>query len=142
LFGQYVTTDEKAFSSELYMSEDQLKCMLRNCMVIGSHGYDHLWLSSLPKEVQFNEINRSVDFLKGLDVDMNTLSIGYPYGDYNEDTIDVIKSFGFKVGYTTRVNIANANMSSLDDCLKIPRLDTNDFPKERNATPNDWYYKA
>ena len=41
MFKKYVTDDEGTFSRELYMSEDQLKCMSRNGMVVGSHGYDH-----------------------------------------------------------------------------------------------------
>lgn len=138
LFYQYVTDDEGAFSRELYMSEDQLKCMQRNGMIIGSHGYDHFWLGSLPKEEQLSELTRSVDFLKNLGVDMNTLSIGYPYGSQNEDTLDIARGFGFKLGFTTKVDVANTQ----GDFLTIPRLDTNDFPKDAAADVNEWYNKA
>ena len=135
LFKKYVSSDEGAFSRELYMSEDQLKCMQRNGMIIGSHGYDHFWLGSLPKEEQLIELTKSVDFLKGLGVDMNTLSIGYPYGSHNEDTLDIARGFGFKLGFTTVVDIA----TTTGDSLTIPRLDTNDFPKDGNAEVNDWF---
>lgn len=138
LFTQYVTDDEGAFSRELYMSEDQLKCMQRNGMIIGSHGYDHFWLGSLSREEQLMELTQSVDFLKGLDVDMKTLSIGFPYGSHNEDTLDIARGFGFKLGFTTKVDVA----STLDNCLMIPRLDTNDFPKDGNALTNDWFMKV
>jgi len=138
LFAQYVTDDEVAFSRELYMSEDQLKCMQRNGMVIGSHGYDHFWLGSLTKEEQLTELTKSVDFLKELDVDMRTLSIGYPYGSHNEETLDIARGFGFKLGFTTKVDVA----STEDNCLMIPRLDTNDFPKDGNAQTNDWLVKG
>lgn len=138
LFSQYVTEDEEAFSRELYMSEDQLKCMQRNGMIIGSHGYDHFWLGSLPREEQLAELTQSVSFLKELGVDMNTLSIGYPYGSHNEDTLDIARSFGFKLGFTTVVDVASAQGNS----LTIPRLDTNDFPKVANAEVNDWFFKG
>ena len=138
LFSQYVNDDEAAFSRELYMSEDQLRCMQRNGMIIGSHGYDHFWLGSLTKEEQLSELTKSVDFLKGLGVDMQTLSIGYPYGSYNEDTLDIARGFGFKLGFTTKVDVA----STTDNCLMIPRLDTNDFPKVGNAQTNDWFVKG
>lgn len=138
LFTQYVTDDESAFSRELYMSEDQLKCMQRNSMIIGSHGYDHFWLGSLTKEEQLGELTKSVDFLKGLGVDMRTLSIGYPYGSHNEDTLDIARGFGFKLGFTTAVDVA----STADGCLTIPRLDTNDFPKDGNAQTNNWFVKG
>lgn len=135
LFKQYVSSDEGAFSRELYMSKDQLKCMQRNDMIIGSHGYDHFWLGSLSKEEQLSELTLSVNFLKGIGVDMNTLSIGYPYGSFNMDTLDLARGFGFKLGFTTQVDIAHAT----GDCLMIPRLDTNDFPKDRNRDTNDWF---
>lgn len=138
LFAQYVTDDEGAFSRELYMSEDQLRCMQRNGMIIGSHGYDHFWLGSLTKEEQLSELTKSVDFLKGLGVDMRTLSIGYPYGSHNEDTLDIAHGFCFKLGFTTKVDVA----STEDNCLMIPRLDTNDFPKDGNAQTNDWLVKG
>lgn len=135
LFGQYVTEDEASFSRELYMSEDQLKCMTRNGMIIGSHGYDHFWLGSLSKEKQLDEFTRSVEFLKNLNVDMSTLSVGYPYGNHNTDTLEVAHSLGFKLGFTTVVDVASTG----SDCLTIPRLDTNDFPKDANAPVNQWF---
>jgi len=138
LFTQYVTDDEAAFSRELYMTEDQLRCMRRNGMIIGSHGYDHFWLGSLSKDEQKGELTKSVHFLKGLGVDMKTLSIGYPYGSHNEDTLDIVRGFGFKLGFTTRVEVATTGY----DSLIIPRLDTNDFPKDGNAAVNDWFLNA
>ena len=138
LFNQYVTSDEASFSRELYMSEDQLKCMARNGMIIGSHGFDHFWLGSLTKEKQLDELTRSMEFLKSLNVDMPTLSIGYPYGNYNDDTLSIAKGFGFKLGFTTVVDVASTSCNR----LTIPRLDTNDFPKDSNAAVNEWFNKA
>ena len=40
---------EEAFSRELYMSMDQIKCMVDCGMHIGSHGYDHYWLGHYQK---------------------------------------------------------------------------------------------
>jgi len=139
LFAQYVNDDEGAFSRELYMSEDQLKCMQRNGMIIGSHGYDHFWLGSLSKEEQLGELTKSVDFLKGLGVNLNSLSIGYPYGSHNEDTLAIARSFGFRLGFTTEVSVASTKPNN---ALEIPRLDTNDFPKDSDSLPNEWYFKG
>lgn len=138
LFTQYVTDDESAFSRELYMSEDQLKCMQRNGMIIGSHGYDHFWLGLLNEAEQLSELKKSISFLKRLGVDMNTLSIGYPYGSHNEDTLKISRKFGFKLGFTTKVDVS----STVDNRLTISRLDTNDFPKDCESPTNDWFLKA
>lgn len=142
LFEQYVTSDEVAFSQELYMSEVQLKCMARNGMVIGSHGYDHFWLSSLAREKQEEELCKSLKFLHNIGVDDETLSIGYPYGSYNEDTLTLACEMGFKLGFTCQVDIASTNLKDSTASLTIPRFDTNDFPKNADAAVNEWYEKA
>lgn len=142
LFAQYVSDDEAAFSRELYMSNDQLKCMIRHGMVIGSHGYDHLWLNSLSKEEQEYEITQSLQFLDSIGVDKSTLSIGYPYGEYNDDTLSIVNKNNFKLGFTTDVDVASTYKTKPLSNLFIPRLDTNDFPKDSNADVNDWYQKG
>ncbi len=40
---------------------------------------------------------------------------------------------------TTQVDIANIGTAH---SLLLPRLDTNDLPKNRDALVNDWYNKA
>lgn len=137
LFEQYVTSDEQTFSRELYMSEEQLKCMIRHGMIVGSHGYDHFWLSSLPRERQEAELRQSLAFLHELGVDEKTLSIGYPYGAYNDDTLSLAQEIGFKLGFTCQVEIASTRMLNSTDSLIIPRFDTNDFPKDSNAAVNE-----
>lgn len=130
LFRKYVTEDEAAFSRELYMNEDQLKCMLRHGMCIGSHGYDHYWLDSLPPERQAEEIDLSMDFLRKIGVDMDGWIMNYPYGAYNESLVDILKARGCALALSTRVAVADL---AKDNIFALPRLDTNDLPKDRNA---------
>lgn len=124
LFRKYVTEDEAAFSYELYMSEDQLKCMLRHGMCIGSHGYNHYWLDSLSQERQAEEIDLSMEFLKRIGVDMNCWVMNYPYGAYNESLMKILKARGCVLGLSTRVAVADL---AKDDKFALPRLDTNDL---------------
>lgn len=130
LFCKYVTEDEAAFSRELYMNEDQLKCMLRHGMCIGGHGYDHYWLDSLSPERQAEEIDLSMKFLETIGVDMDGWVMNYPYGAYNESLVDILKKRGCALGISTRVAIADLTK---DDNFALPRLDTNDLPKDKNA---------
>lgn len=141
LFSKIVGVDEASFSRELYMSIDQIKCMVDCGMHIGSHGFDHYWLSSLPKEKQEFEIAKSIEFIKMIGGDSENWTICYPYGDYNESTIDLLKKHGCKMGLTTDVNIANLSDKANDSIFKLPRLDTNDLPKNSLAEVNDWYFK-
>ena len=140
LFEKSVGMDESMFSRELYMTIDQIKCMVDCGMHIGSHGYDHYWLSSLSKEKQEFEIAKSIEFIKIVGGDVNNWTIGYPYGDYNEDTISLLKKHGCKMGFTTRVAVADLDEDDEDALYKIPRLDVNDLPKTADAPVNKWYY--
>ena len=141
LFLKIVNIDEACFSRELYMSIDQIKCMADCGMHIGSHGYDHYWFGSLSKEKQENEINKSIEFIHSIYDSAHNWTICYPYGSYNDDTISVLKRNGCKLGFTTSVDIACPDASE-DNIYKVPRLDTNDLPKNILAEPNEWYYKG
>lgn len=142
VFQKVVGMDESMFSRELYMSMDQLKCMVDNGMHFGSHGYDHYWLNSLSKEKQEFEIKKSIEFIKEVGGDTSNWTICYPYGAYDEATIKVLKENGCKLGLTTRVDLANLHDREGDVLFKLPRLDTNDIPKDANAPVNEWYNKT
>jgi peptidoglycan/xylan/chitin deacetylase (PgdA/CDA1 family) len=127
LFRKFVSNDEQAFSRELYMSTDQLRCMVQCGMHVGSHGYDHYWLGSLPKEKQEYEIQKSIEFIKQIGGNIDNWTICYPYGNYNEITLSLLRQYGCRQGFTTEVRIASLN----DSPLTLPRMDTNDLPKNR-----------
>jgi peptidoglycan/xylan/chitin deacetylase (PgdA/CDA1 family) len=139
LFQKIIDVEEGAFSRELYMSIDQIKCMVDCGMHVGSHGYDHYWLGSLSKEKQRFEIEKSIAFIKEVGGDINNWSICYPYGNYNDDTIALLKDNGCKLGLTTRVDLADTTLTTNDAVYKLPRLDTNDLPKDKDAPVNQWY---
>ena len=142
LFEKAVGMDESMFSRELYMSIDQIKCMVDCGMHIGSHGYDHYWLSSLPKEKQEFEIAKSIEFIDSVGGNANNWTICYPYGDYNDDTISLLMKHGCKMGFSTRVAVANFDADGPDALYKLPRLDCNDLPKDANADINEWWIKG
>ena len=136
LFKKYVSNDEATFSASLYMNETQIKKMFDAGMHIGSHGFNHYWLSKLDQNQQKLEIEKSISFLKGIGVNANSWTMCYPYGDYDDNIIEILKQSGCKLGLTTRVDVANI---STDNPFKLPRLDTNDIPKAKDARPNEWY---
>lgn len=139
LFDKYVSKDESSFSRELYMNIDQLKYMKRKGMYIGSHGYNHYWLNTLSKELQQKEVKLSMEFLKELGCDTENFTFCYPYGAYNESLLSVLKENGCGVAFTTQVGIADLIK---DEVFALPRLDTNDLPKDNLARPNKWTLEA
>lgn len=142
LFTEIVGIEERVFSRELYMTLDQIRYMVDCGMHIGSHGYDHYWLGSLPKEKQRVDIEKSIDFIALVGGDINNWSICYPYGSYNEETISLLKEFKCKLGFTSKVELASSLNDGEDEIYKLSRLDTNDLPKQANALPNDWFFRS
>lgn len=138
LFKKFITSDEEAFSRELYMSMDQLKHMARNGMYIGSHGYDHYHLDKLSPEKQEQEIDLSLEFLKKVGVPTDNWVMCYPYGSYNNSLIEILIKKNCKLALTTKVNIASLNK---ENAFTLERLDTNDLPKEGNVEANPWTKK-
>jgi peptidoglycan/xylan/chitin deacetylase (PgdA/CDA1 family) len=139
LFIEFVTRDEPSFAMELYLSPDQLKCMRRNGMYVGSHGYDHVWLDTLEAKEQEKEVEKSLDFLKTVGCEIGQWAMCYPYGGYNDSLLEILRRKGCKVGLTTRVGVADLSNESP---LLLSRIDTNDLPKKADAGPNDWTLKA
>ncbi len=136
LFAKFVGLDEGKFARELYMNMDQIKCMKRNGMYIGLHGYDHYWLGNLPKEEMEADIKASLSALSDV-VDIKTYIMNYPYGNYNEEVLSYLRKTGCKLGMTTEVRIANVTK---DNRLLLPRLDCNDFPpKSENYMKEDMW---
>lgn len=139
LFEKIVGINEDSFSKELYMDIEQIKCLHRNGMHIGSHGYDHSWLGSLTRENQKIEIEKSLAFLNQIGCDNKQWTMCYPYGNYNDSTIELLTEYNCKLALTTEVNIADIQKYNK---YTLPRLDTNDIPKNREAVTNDWYFKG
>lgn len=132
LFAKYVGLSESNFARELYMNPDQIKCMRDNGMFIGLHGYDHYWLGNLSNEQMKNDIDKALEVMKPF-IDSNAWVMNYPYGSYNQDVIDYIKSKGCVMGLTT--DVAPAELS-IENRFTLQRLDCNDFPPKSENYKN------
>ena len=130
LFKKYVCTigdkiiSERAFWEELYLTPEQIRMMEKLGMHIGFHSHNHVWLNSLSKEEQEFQIKSSINYFKEIGINTEKMTISYPYGGYNEDTIELMKKYKISLGFTTEVKKVDLKIS---DCLKLPRMDTNDF---------------
>ena len=139
LFEEFVGIDEEAFSRELYMNKEQIMCMIQNGMHIGNHGFDHYWLNSLTEEKQREEIIKGNNFLKEMGVNMNNWTMSYPYGAYNKSLINILKEYNCRLGLATNVEMADI---SKNNRFELPRLDTNDLPKDSSSELNKWFVKG
>lgn len=139
LFEKYFGMSEPSFSRELYMNEEQLMHMLRSGQHIGNHGHNHYWWNSLTKEDLKEELDLSLAFLEKIGVDMKNWTACYPYGSYDDQSIEMLQERGCKLAVTTKVDVATTNKSTR---FVMPRLDTNEIPKGRNEETNEWHSKG
>ena len=135
LFVAFVSTDEAGFADELYAGADQLREMREAGMAVGSHGYRHEWMGGLTNAAQEDEIDRSLAFLSQLGVAADDWVMCYPYGAHDARLVDLVRRKGCAVGVTVERKIARLGA---DDPLLLPRIDTNDLPKDGAAPPNEW----
>jgi peptidoglycan/xylan/chitin deacetylase (PgdA/CDA1 family) len=108
-------------------------------MAIGCHGYGHDWLGTLGAEAQEDAIDRALACLSELGVDTESWMMCYPYGSYDDRLLALVASKGCRAGVTVRPGIARPGV---DHPLRLPRLDTNDLPKHRDAELSRWTVDA
>lgn len=127
LFAEYVSTDEAAFASELYITPEQAKLMQASGMYFGSHGFSHYWLDRIPRETQVSEVTKALDFLRAIGSPVDDFWVMcYPFGGWSPGLLEVLRDYGCDLGLTTEVATANLDTHAP---LTLPRYDTNDFPK-------------
>jgi peptidoglycan/xylan/chitin deacetylase (PgdA/CDA1 family) len=130
LFDEYVGVGEAAFARELYMDVEQLRCLIASGMEVGGHGATHVWLDDLSPAGQREEIQRTAAFLGDVHGrDVVDWVMCYPFGAYTADTLVLLTGAGCALGLTTQVG----TVCDLASPLTLPRLDTNDVPRYRDA---------
>ncbi len=131
LFEHSVNLSEKEFSKELYLSKAEALEMKRDGMFFGIHGYDHYWLGKLSKDKAVTDVERSLKYCTecGL-VEEKDWIMNYPYGSYSDETIEICRKLGARVGLSVSAGVCDLTK---ENDLALPRFDTNDFPpKSRN----------
>lgn len=124
LFREFVTENEAAFVSELYLSREQIKVMKKHGMTFGLHGYEHYWFDRLSEKEYIKDINMALDVFDGV-IDHDRWVFCYPYGATQEGLINYCKGIGCVAGVT--VEPAIADLDNVRPML-LPRYDTNDYP--------------
>lgn len=126
LFYEILDVEEESLVDEMYMNVDMLKVMARAGMHIGSHGSSHSWLSYLDPDKQELEIAESLKMLSDIYGDDNFMwSMCYPFGAYNNATIELCKNKSCAFAVTTEP--ATSEILEKNRFI-LPRLDTNSIP--------------
>lgn len=125
------------FIKELYMSWSELSELRTAGMMIGGHTITHPYLSLLSFKEQLAEINGCMDMLNEK-LNHRSILFAYPYGAYNQDTLQILMTRGCRIAFTTNVGVTCERRKPLE----IDRLDTNDLPLSNRIESNVWSLKV
>lgn len=95
-----------------YMSKDQLKELSDYGIDIESHTKNHSHLDTLSYEEQLKELKESKSTLESI-TGKEVISVAYPFGDYNEDSIKAAKEAGYSLAFTTNKGYAKRDTNPL-----------------------------
>jgi peptidoglycan/xylan/chitin deacetylase (PgdA/CDA1 family) len=95
---------------------------------IGAHGVQHLRLPLHPSEVQRAEIEEGRTALSRL-LGQPVTAFAYPFGDYADTTVALIRDAGYAFGLTTEARAARPG----DDLLRLPRIELGQAPLDELA---------
>ena len=103
----------------LWMQENELLKIHDNGHVIGLHSYSHpTEMSKLPAGEQLKEYQQNFTHLSKVLKTSEITSMSHPCGDYNMDTLSLLKGMGIQIGFRS-----NMGVKEIKSPLEIPRED-------------------
>ncbi len=123
--------------SKLFFDKKDLVNLYNNDHIIGLHSHSHpTLLEKLSYEDQEKEYQKNLQVLASiLDQPKNKfLSMSHPNGSYNDDTLNILKKIGIKIGFKQIMKLEKEKkMQSINNSfLEIAREDHSNILKEIN----------
>ncbi|ADQ45305.1 polysaccharide deacetylase [Caldicellulosiruptor kronotskyensis 2002] len=116
VIGKFLISKNSSNEFEYLSFEDTLK--YTDVFEFGSHTYDmHRLLNGMPILLQANMLDIIFDFVNNQML-INSPYFAYPFGAYDEKVIEVLKSFNYKLAFTTK----KGYVTSSTDPYEIPRF--------------------
>jgi len=125
---QYIITG--SLGQRGYMTREQVVAMQANGHEIGAHTRTHPHLSQVTPAQMKDEIDGSLHDLA--DIGIHATSFAYPYGDYDDRVVDVVKSAGYGSARTVSSGYDSTDASPL--LLKAKMV----LPETTATNIKDW----
>lgn len=100
-----------------YLSKEAIKEMSQYGIDFESHTVTHPHLDKMAYDLQLKELKESKKTLEAI-TGKEVISIAYPFGDFNDDTVKAAKAAGYTLGFTTKRGLSDRN----DAPLKLDRI--------------------
>lgn len=117
----------QSIAEDMWMSESDLKDLVRRGHLVGLHSHDHpMQMSKLSFDEQYYQYKRNFAYLRSIVGDV--VSMSHPCGDYNDHTLKILESFGLKIGF-----ISSFSGQGIGQKFEVPRNDhSNIFSEIKN----------
>ena len=118
--------DEEEMYDKVYLRQEEVVSLAKYGNIVGSHTHSHKVLSRLTYEEQFDEVNRSFNYLESLVGKNSYRSFCYPHGykgTYDDRTIEILK----KLKVDDACIFDNKIYNDFNNRFEISRIDCNNF---------------
>ena len=116
----------------LFMSTEDIKTLYKSGHTIGLHSHSHSTrMNELSYKDQLEEYSMNYDFINSITND-NVTSMSHPCGNYNDDTLKILKKLDIKVGFRDSMI-----PSYCKSALEIPREDHTNIIKKIRLNKNN-----
>jgi peptidoglycan/xylan/chitin deacetylase (PgdA/CDA1 family) len=115
---------------EGYMSRTNLEKLYKNNFDLLNHTYDHVNLKEEEYKKQYKEISKAKEWLENNGFVNNSNILIYPHGDYNKNTIRIIKKLNIisgrtiEDGYNSKIpsDLYNIKVKNVTSGLKVEQI--------------------
>ena len=116
--------DFNSIAQKLWVNEKILKEISSSGHEIGLHSHTHPYdMKNLTYEEQLEEYSKNKSFLTRI-CGREPISVAYPLGSFNFDTLKVMKKLEIKIGFISSTNLVSKYKILDNKFLLLPRIDS------------------
>ena len=121
LFKKYKYSCKKKIK-KLFLGKKEIKKLSKEGHIIGLHSHSHpANLSKLKYNEQMNEYKKNKKILEKI-VNKNIISMSHPCGDYNNNTLKILKKLNVLMGFRSNMSFNKKNLINNNN-LEVARED-------------------
>lgn len=108
--------DKEAASRNLWMNDQDIRELHGSGHIVGMHSYSHpTVMHKLTAAQQQLEYEKNFEHLRSV-LASDPIAMSHPCGNYNEDTLNILKKLGIRIGFRS-----NNSITGIRSRLEVPR---------------------
>jgi len=113
--------------NKIWIDENMIKEISADGHEVGLHSHTHPYeMKKLAYSEQFLDYKKNYDYLTRI-CSIRPISVAYPLGSYNYDTLRVMNKLDIRIGFISSRNILKKYKNLGDQLLSLPRIDSSNI---------------